>query len=186
MAATFARLCQQVDQTQKELEAEIRQLTVKIDRLETVQSRSKSLRFDWLLFCLLEGVIKVRCWNDAERRAQKKKPKSVNGSCVSSSCRHKATELERLLEEFTNQYLQPGHRRHWRHWRHRCPHLALHYPQCTDRNCSVGPQHWPSAVLMFIRQKFKTTVFKMWKSLSESVSFFHLFFLMCISFKSTF
>ncbi|XP_008328166.1 mitofusin-1b [Cynoglossus semilaevis] len=69
MAATFARLCQQVDQTQKELEAEIRQLTVKIDRLETVQSRSKSLR-------------------------------------------HKATELERQLEEFTNQYLQPGHRRH--------------------------------------------------------------------------
>uniref|UniRef100_A0A3P8W9C9 Mitofusin 1b n=1 Tax=Cynoglossus semilaevis TaxID=244447 RepID=A0A3P8W9C9_CYNSE len=112
MAATFARLCQQVDQTQKELEAEIRQLTVKIDRLETVQSRSKSLRFDWLLFCLLEGVIKVRCWNDAERRAQKKPPKSVNGSCVSSSCRHKATELERQLEEFTNQYLQPGHRRH--------------------------------------------------------------------------
>lgn len=82
MAATFARLCQQVDQTQKELEAEIRQLTVKIDRLETVQSRSKSLRFDWLLFCLLEGVIKVRCWNDAERQAQKKN-KSVNGSCVS-------------------------------------------------------------------------------------------------------
>lgn len=64
MAATFARLCQQVDQTQKELEAEIRQLTAKIDQLETVQSRSKSLR-------------------------------------------HKATELERQLEVFTNQYLQP-------------------------------------------------------------------------------
>lgn len=44
MATTFARLCQQVDQTQKELEAEIRQLTAKIDQLETVQSRSKSLR----------------------------------------------------------------------------------------------------------------------------------------------
>uniref|UniRef100_A0A4W6FFC6 Mitofusin 1b n=1 Tax=Lates calcarifer TaxID=8187 RepID=A0A4W6FFC6_LATCA len=44
MATTFARLCQQVDQTQKELEAEIRRLTAKIDQLETVQSHSKSLR----------------------------------------------------------------------------------------------------------------------------------------------
>uniref|UniRef100_A0A3Q1AW76 Mitofusin 1 n=1 Tax=Amphiprion ocellaris TaxID=80972 RepID=A0A3Q1AW76_AMPOC len=44
MATTFARLCQQVDQTQKELEAEICQLTATIDQLETVQSRSKSLR----------------------------------------------------------------------------------------------------------------------------------------------
>ncbi|XP_036971120.1 mitofusin-1b isoform X1 [Acanthopagrus latus] len=44
MATTFARLCQQVDQTQRELEAEIRQLTAKIDQLETVQSESKSLR----------------------------------------------------------------------------------------------------------------------------------------------
>uniref|UniRef100_A0A669EP28 Mitofusin 1b n=1 Tax=Oreochromis niloticus TaxID=8128 RepID=A0A669EP28_ORENI len=44
MATTFARLCQQVDQTQKELEAEIRQLTAKIDQLESIQSRSKSLR----------------------------------------------------------------------------------------------------------------------------------------------
>lgn len=64
MATTFARLCQQVDQTQKELEAEIRQLTAKIDQLETVQSRSKTLR-------------------------------------------HKATELEKQLEAFTAQYLQP-------------------------------------------------------------------------------
>ncbi|KAM7409482.1 hypothetical protein PAMA_001119 [Pampus argenteus] len=63
MATTFARLCQQVDQTQKELEAEIRQLTAKIDQLEIVQRRAKSLR-------------------------------------------HKATDLERQLEEFTNQYLQ--------------------------------------------------------------------------------
>uniref|UniRef100_A0A3Q1FLM0 Mitofusin 1b n=1 Tax=Acanthochromis polyacanthus TaxID=80966 RepID=A0A3Q1FLM0_9TELE len=44
MATTFARLCQQVDQTQKELEAEIRQLSATIEQLETVQSRSKSLR----------------------------------------------------------------------------------------------------------------------------------------------
>ncbi|KAF7665920.1 hypothetical protein LDENG_00126930 [Lucifuga dentata] len=64
MATTFARLCQQVDQTQKELEAEICQLTAKIDQLETVQSHSKRLR-------------------------------------------HKATELERQLEAFTQQYLQP-------------------------------------------------------------------------------
>ncbi|KAF3690866.1 Mitofusin-1 [Channa argus] len=64
MATTFAQLCQQVDQTQKELEAEIRQLTDSIDQLEIVQSHSKSLR-------------------------------------------HKATELERQLEAFTNQYLQP-------------------------------------------------------------------------------
>lgn len=64
MATTFARLCQQVDQTQKELEAEICQLTAKIEQLEKVQSRSKSLR-------------------------------------------HKATELEKQLEAFTSQYLQP-------------------------------------------------------------------------------
>lgn len=44
MATTFARLCQQVDLTQKELDAEIRRLTAKIHQLETVQSRSKSLR----------------------------------------------------------------------------------------------------------------------------------------------
>lgn len=52
MATTFARLCQQVDQTQKELEAEIRRLTAKIDQLETVQSHSKSLRFVQLLLLL--------------------------------------------------------------------------------------------------------------------------------------
>ncbi|KAG7282860.1 hypothetical protein CRUP_020698 [Coryphaenoides rupestris] len=44
MATTFARLCQQVDQTQKELEAEIRRLTTKIDQLAQVQSHSKTLR----------------------------------------------------------------------------------------------------------------------------------------------
>ncbi|KAI3368726.1 hypothetical protein L3Q82_025718, partial [Scortum barcoo] len=44
MATTFARLCQQVDQTQKELEAEIHTLTAKIHQLETIQSQSKSLR----------------------------------------------------------------------------------------------------------------------------------------------
>lgn len=63
MATTFARLCQQVDQTQKELEAEIRRLTAKINQLDAVQSHSKTLR-------------------------------------------HKATELEKQLEAFTNQYLQ--------------------------------------------------------------------------------
>uniref|UniRef100_A0A3P8XEZ5 Dynamin-type G domain-containing protein n=1 Tax=Esox lucius TaxID=8010 RepID=A0A3P8XEZ5_ESOLU len=62
MATTFARLCQQVDLTQRELQGEISQLTAKIQTLETVQSRSKILR-------------------------------------------HKATELEKQLENFTNQYL---------------------------------------------------------------------------------
>lgn len=64
MATTFARLCQQVDQTQKQLEAEICQLTAKTGQLETVQSHSKTLR-------------------------------------------HKATALEKQLEAFTNEYLQP-------------------------------------------------------------------------------
>uniref|UniRef100_A0A673A274 Dynamin-type G domain-containing protein n=1 Tax=Sphaeramia orbicularis TaxID=375764 RepID=A0A673A274_9TELE len=49
MATTFARLCQQVDQTQTELEAEIHRLTAKIDQLEMVQSHSKSLRSVQLL-----------------------------------------------------------------------------------------------------------------------------------------
>lgn len=44
MATTFARLCQQVDQTQRDLEANIRQLTTNIDELETVQNCSKTLR----------------------------------------------------------------------------------------------------------------------------------------------
>ncbi|XP_059923329.1 mitofusin-1b isoform X1 [Gadus macrocephalus] len=44
MATTFARLCQQVDQTQKELEAEIHRLTANIDQLEHVQSHSKTMR----------------------------------------------------------------------------------------------------------------------------------------------
>lgn len=44
MATTFAQLCQQVDQTQKELEAEIRQLTINIDQLEAIQNHSKTLR----------------------------------------------------------------------------------------------------------------------------------------------
>ncbi|XP_054644799.1 mitofusin-1b isoform X1 [Dunckerocampus dactyliophorus] len=44
MATTFARLCQHVDQTQKELETQIHQLTAKIDQLETVQNHSRTLR----------------------------------------------------------------------------------------------------------------------------------------------
>ncbi|XP_027019250.2 mitofusin-1b isoform X2 [Tachysurus fulvidraco] len=64
IASTFARLCQQVDETQRDLENEISRLTTKIQQLETVQSSSKSLRY-------------------------------------------KATDLEKELESFTNQYLQP-------------------------------------------------------------------------------
>uniref|UniRef100_A0A668ASV5 Mitofusin 1b n=1 Tax=Myripristis murdjan TaxID=586833 RepID=A0A668ASV5_9TELE len=57
MATTFARLCQQVDRTQKELEAEISQLTAKIEQLETVQSRSKTLRSVQLLLSQRAAVI---------------------------------------------------------------------------------------------------------------------------------
>uniref|UniRef100_A0A6G1RDT7 Mitofusin 1 n=1 Tax=Hypotaenidia okinawae TaxID=2861861 RepID=A0A6G1RDT7_9GRUI len=44
MATTFARLCQQVDITQKNLEKEIARLSKEIDQLETIQSNSKQLR----------------------------------------------------------------------------------------------------------------------------------------------
>ncbi|XP_061636659.1 mitofusin-1b isoform X1 [Phyllopteryx taeniolatus] len=66
MATTFARLCNQVKQTQVELEAEIQRLSANVDQLESVQTRAKSLR-------------------------------------------HKASELEKQLETFTKQYLQPQH-----------------------------------------------------------------------------
>ncbi|XP_056324782.1 mitofusin-1b isoform X2 [Danio aesculapii] len=63
IASTFARLCQQVDITQKDLENDIQRLTDKIQKLETVQNRSKVLR-------------------------------------------HKATALEKQLEDFSSQYLR--------------------------------------------------------------------------------
>ncbi|NXU95234.1 MFN1 protein, partial [Xiphorhynchus elegans] len=44
MATTFARLCQQVDITQKNLEEEIARLSKEIDQLESIQSNSKQLR----------------------------------------------------------------------------------------------------------------------------------------------
>ncbi|KAL4630803.1 mitofusin-1-like [Arapaima gigas] len=66
MATTFARLCQQVDLTKKELEDEIGRLSAEIEQLEAVQSRSKTLR-------------------------------------------HKATALERQLQSFAQEYLQPQH-----------------------------------------------------------------------------
>ncbi|RXM28249.1 Mitofusin-1 [Acipenser ruthenus] len=44
MATTFARLCQQVDLTQKNLSEEISRLTMKIDQLDAVQHHSKTLR----------------------------------------------------------------------------------------------------------------------------------------------
>ncbi|XP_023963149.2 mitofusin-1 isoform X2 [Chrysemys picta bellii] len=44
MATTFARLCQQVDVTQKNLEEEIARLSKEIDQLEKIQSNSKHLR----------------------------------------------------------------------------------------------------------------------------------------------
>ncbi|XP_076879654.1 mitofusin-1b isoform X2 [Brachyhypopomus gauderio] len=45
MASNFARLCQQVDVTQRDLESEISRLTTKIQQLEAVHSRSKALRY---------------------------------------------------------------------------------------------------------------------------------------------
>nr|XP_026647869.1 mitofusin-1 isoform X2 [Zonotrichia albicollis] len=44
MATTFARLCQQVDITEKNLEKEIARLSKEIDQLESIQSTSKQLR----------------------------------------------------------------------------------------------------------------------------------------------
>uniref|UniRef100_A0A673TLC8 Mitofusin 1 n=1 Tax=Suricata suricatta TaxID=37032 RepID=A0A673TLC8_SURSU len=44
MATTFARLCQQVDITQRHLEEEIARLSKEIDQLETIQNSSKFLR----------------------------------------------------------------------------------------------------------------------------------------------
>ncbi|OBS80486.1 hypothetical protein A6R68_21316 [Neotoma lepida] len=44
MATTFARLCQQVDVTQKHLEEEIARLSKEIDQLEKIQNNSKFLR----------------------------------------------------------------------------------------------------------------------------------------------
>lgn len=68
MATTFARLCQQVDQTQRELEAEIRRLTAKIEQLETVLSHSKNLRSvppfsalqDFILDCFDKGCSNLK------------------------------------------------------------------------------------------------------------------------------
>lgn len=45
MATTFARLCQQVDITQKHLEEEIARFSKEIDQLEEIQNNSKLLRY---------------------------------------------------------------------------------------------------------------------------------------------
>ncbi|XP_073705021.1 mitofusin-1 isoform X3 [Garra rufa] len=44
MVAVFARMCQQVDKSEMELETEIRTLSARIQRLESVQRHSKTLR----------------------------------------------------------------------------------------------------------------------------------------------
>ncbi|XP_052405197.1 mitofusin-1 isoform X1 [Carassius gibelio] len=44
MVAVFARMCQQVDKSEMELETEIRRLSARIQRLESVQKHSKTLR----------------------------------------------------------------------------------------------------------------------------------------------
>lgn len=45
MATTFARLCQQVDITQRHLEEEIARFSKEIDQLEEIQKNSKLLRY---------------------------------------------------------------------------------------------------------------------------------------------
>lgn len=59
MATTFARLCQQVDVTQKNLEKEIARLSKEIDQLENIQSHSKQLR--WVCM-LLPRANSWHCW----------------------------------------------------------------------------------------------------------------------------
>lgn len=64
MATTFARLCQQVDVTQKNLEKEIARLSKEIDQLENIQSHSKQLR--WVCVWLpgpIPGTVDL--WVDA-------------------------------------------------------------------------------------------------------------------------
>ncbi|XP_036412203.1 mitofusin-1 [Colossoma macropomum] len=45
LVGVFARMCQQVDKSEMELETEIRKLNAKIQRLESVQRHSKTLRY---------------------------------------------------------------------------------------------------------------------------------------------
>lgn len=150
MATTFARLCQQVDQTQKELEADIRQLTAKINQLETVQSRSKTLR--WVRILCLFGTTKTSFQNSrlfnvrtliwlfliasiiSKLISKPCSPQPSEKLLGSHSvvffffgflCRHKATELEKQLEEFTYQYLQP---QEWSHSSSSLHSLALMEP----------------------------------------------------------
>lgn len=52
MATTFARLCQQVDITQRHLEEEIARLSKEIDQLEKIQNNSKLLRYLNLFFSI--------------------------------------------------------------------------------------------------------------------------------------
>jgi len=53
MATTFARLCQQVDITQRHLEEEIARLSKEIDQLEKIQNNSKLLRYLTLFFSVI-------------------------------------------------------------------------------------------------------------------------------------
>ncbi|KAI2667372.1 Mitofusin-1 [Labeo rohita] len=50
MVAVFARMCQQVDKSEMELETEIRTLSARIQRLECVQRHSKTLRSQTLIW----------------------------------------------------------------------------------------------------------------------------------------
>uniref|UniRef100_A0A8C1A607 Dynamin-type G domain-containing protein n=1 Tax=Cyprinus carpio carpio TaxID=630221 RepID=A0A8C1A607_CYPCA len=55
MVAVFARMCQQVDKSEMELETEIHRLSARIQRLESVQRHSKTLRQTSLEFLQSSG-----------------------------------------------------------------------------------------------------------------------------------
>lgn len=52
LAGTFAHLCQQVDVTRENLEQEISALNKKIEVLDSLQSKAKLLRWDFLITCI--------------------------------------------------------------------------------------------------------------------------------------
>lgn len=68
LVATFSRLTQRVDLSEAELEADIRQLSFRIQRLENIQRRSKAFRSEvtqqvttggWLVPMVTDGGLKA-------------------------------------------------------------------------------------------------------------------------------
>uniref|UniRef100_A0AAY4EBG8 Dynamin-type G domain-containing protein n=1 Tax=Denticeps clupeoides TaxID=299321 RepID=A0AAY4EBG8_9TELE len=56
MSTTLARLCQQVDKSEMDLETDIRQISTRIHRLEAVQRHSKTLRSVSRMSCLVSRM----------------------------------------------------------------------------------------------------------------------------------